>query len=81
MRGAVALGLAASVWSCAARQAATARPAETPHGVAYLDDGTMVVVENGRRHINSDLDIVVTRVLQTVAGRMIFAHPKLPHGN
>lgn len=54
---------------------------EFGQGVAYLDDGTMVVVENGRRHINSDLDIVVTRVLQTVAGRMIFAHPKLPHGN
>jgi uncharacterized protein YacL len=45
-------------------------------GVGYLDDGTMIVVENGRRHINSSLDVVVTRVLQTVAGRMIFAHPK-----
>ncbi len=54
---------------------------EFGQGVAYLDDGTMVVVENGRRYINSDLDIVVTRVLQTVAGRMIFAHPKLPHSN
>ncbi len=54
---------------------------EFGQGVAYLDDGTMVVVENGRRHINSDLDIVVTRVLQTVAGRMIFAHPKVPHPN
>jgi uncharacterized protein YacL len=49
---------------------------EAGQGVAYLDDGTMIVVENGRRHINSSLDIVVTRVLQTVAGRMIFAHPK-----
>ncbi len=54
---------------------------EFGQGVAYLDDGTMVVVENGRRYINSDLDIVVTRVLQTVAGRMIFAHPKGPHQN
>ena len=54
---------------------------EFVQGVAYLDDGTMVLVENGRRHINADLDIVVTRVLQTVAGRMIFAHPKLPHSN
>ncbi len=51
---------------------------EFGQGVAYLDDGTMVVVENGRRHINGDVDIVVTRVLQTVAGRMIFAHPKAP---
>jgi uncharacterized protein YacL len=49
---------------------------EVGQGVGYLDDGTMIVVENGRRHINSSLDIVVTRVLQTVAGRMIFAHPK-----
>lgn len=54
---------------------------EFGQGVAYLDDGTMVVVENGRRYINNDLDIVVTRVLQTVAGRMIFAHPKAPHQN
>ena len=54
---------------------------EFGQGVAYLDDGTMVVVENGRRHINADLGIVVTRVLQTVAGRMIFAHPKTPHPN
>ena len=54
---------------------------EFGQGVAYLDDGTMVVVENGRRHLNGDVDIVVTRVLQTVAGRMIFAHPKVPHPN
>ena len=49
---------------------------EAGQGVAYLDDGTMIVVENGRRHMNSSVDVVVTRVLQTVAGRMIFAHPK-----
>jgi uncharacterized protein YacL len=49
---------------------------EVGQGVGYLDDGTMIVVENGRKHINSSIDIVVTRVLQTVAGRMIFAHPK-----
>jgi uncharacterized protein YacL len=49
---------------------------ELGQGVAYLDDGTMIVVENGRKHMNSSLNIVVTRVLQTVAGRMIFAHPK-----
>ncbi len=49
---------------------------ELGQGVSYLDDGTMIVVENGRRYIGSDLDVVVTRVLQTVAGRMIFAHPK-----
>jgi len=49
---------------------------ELGQGVGFLDDGTMVVVEGGRRHLNDDLDIVVTRVLQTVAGRMIFAQPK-----
>lgn len=49
---------------------------EFNQGVGYLDDGTMIVVENGRPHLNQDLDIIVTRVLQTVAGRMIFAHPK-----
>lgn len=45
---------------------------EPGQGVAYLDDGTMVVVEDGRRHIGATVDIAVTRALQTVAGRMIF---------
>ena len=45
-------------------------------GVGYLEDGTMVVVEDGRRHMNAKLPVVVTRVLQTVAGRMIFAQPE-----
>ncbi|MDO8670807.1 MAG: PIN domain nuclease [Dehalococcoidia bacterium] len=49
---------------------------EMGQGVGYLEDGTMVVVEGGRRHLNAQLDIVVTRVLQTVAGRMIFAQTK-----
>jgi uncharacterized protein YacL len=46
---------------------------EMGQGVGYLDDGTMVVVEDGRRYINDAPDVVVTRVLQTAAGRMIFA--------
>jgi uncharacterized protein YacL len=46
---------------------------ETGQGVAYLDDGTMVVVEDGREHINTRMDVTVTKVLQTAAGRMIFA--------
>jgi uncharacterized protein YacL len=50
---------------------------EAGQGVGFLDDGTMVVVEGGRRYLHSQLNIIVTRVLQTVAGRMIFAHPKL----
>lgn len=49
---------------------------EAGQGVGFLDDGTMVVVEGGKRHLNDEIEIVVTRVLQTVAGRMIFAQPK-----
>lgn len=49
---------------------------EHNQGVAYLDDGTMIVVEDGRSHIGSAIDVVVTSVLQTSAGRMIFAKPK-----
>ena len=45
---------------------------EAGQGVGYLDDGTMIVVEGGRDHINSSVDISVTSVLQTSAGRMIF---------
>ena len=49
---------------------------EMGQGVGFLDDGTMVVVEGGRRYLNERLEVIVTRVLQTVAGRMIFAQPK-----
>ena len=48
---------------------------EVGQGIAYLDDGTMVVIENGRRFMDSDLEVNVTKVLQTNAGRMIFATP------
>lgn len=50
---------------------------EHGQGVAYLDDGTMIVVEGGREFIGATLDVLVTSVLQTSAGRMIFAKPKL----
>ncbi len=46
---------------------------ERDQGVAYLNDGTMIVVENGKRYLEKNVDIVVTKVLQTNAGRMIFA--------
>lgn len=46
---------------------------EPGQGVAYLDDGTMIVVENGRRHVGETVNAVVTTVLQTSAGRMIFS--------
>lgn len=49
---------------------------EPGQGVGYLDDGTMIVVEGGQKHMNSQVGITVTRVLQTVAGRMIFAQPR-----
>ncbi|AIQ65755.1 twitching motility protein PilT [Paenibacillus stellifer] len=50
---------------------------EHGQGVAYLDDGTMIVVEGGREFIGSTMEVLVTSVLQTSAGRMIFAKPKL----
>ena len=46
---------------------------EMGQGVGYLDDGTMVVVEDGRSRLNSETNVTVTKVLQTAAGRMIFA--------
>lgn len=48
---------------------------EADQGVGYLDDGTMVVVENGRAFIGMEIETTVTKVLQTAAGRMIFARP------
>ena len=53
---------------------------ELGQGVGYLDDGTMIVVEGGRQYMGSTVEVSVTRVLQTVAGRMIFAHPKQQGG-
>lgn len=50
---------------------------EYGQGVAYLDDGTMIVVEGGREYIGDTIEVLVTSVLQTSAGRMIFAKPKL----
>lgn len=49
---------------------------EMGQGVGYLEDGTMVVVENGRRHLNHEVLVQVTKVLQTNAGRLIFATPE-----
>ncbi len=49
---------------------------EAGQGVGYLEDGTMVVAENARDHINDEIAIVVTSVLQTSAGRMIFGRPE-----
>ena len=53
---------------------------ELGQGVGYLDDGTMIVVEGGRQYMGMTIEVSVTRVLQTVAGRMIFAHPKQSGG-
>jgi uncharacterized protein YacL len=53
---------------------------EPGQGVAYLEDGTMVVVEGGKRFLGQALEVVVTSVLQTSAGRMIFARPRGEEG-
>jgi uncharacterized protein YacL len=53
---------------------------EYGQGVGYLEDGTMVVVEGGRDHIGETIPVNVTRMLQTVAGRMIFAAPSQRDG-
>jgi uncharacterized protein YacL len=53
------------------------REGKTPgQGIAYMDDGTMIVVENARRHIGRTLEVIVTSVLQTGTGRMIFTEIK-----
>ena len=49
---------------------------EPGQGVAHLDDGTMIVIENGRSLLGADADVIVTSVLQTSAGRMVFAKLK-----
>jgi uncharacterized protein YacL len=49
---------------------------EPGQGVGYMDDGTMVVIENGQRYLNQQINVIVTKVLQTAAGRMIFARPE-----
>ena len=49
---------------------------ETGQGVAYLEDGTMVVVDNGIKYLGKNVEVFITSVLQTAAGRMIFGKPK-----
>ncbi|MSP79110.1 MAG: PIN domain nuclease [Dehalococcoidia bacterium] len=49
---------------------------ELGQGIGFLDDGTMVVIEGGRRFLNTQLDVTVSRVLQTATGRIIFAQPR-----
>jgi len=49
---------------------------ELGQGVGYLEDGTMIVVDNGKRFIGDTVEVVVTTVLQTSAGRMIFTKIK-----
>jgi uncharacterized protein YacL len=54
---------------------------EAGQGVGYLDDGTMVVIEDGREYLNLDTTVIVTKVLQTAAGRMIFARIESKYNN
>ncbi len=53
---------------------------EHNQGVGYMEDGTMVVIENGRNFLNQDIYVVVTKILQTAAGRMIFARQEKETG-
>jgi uncharacterized protein YacL len=53
---------------------------ELGQGIGYLEDGTMIVVEGGRKYLNQTIPTVVTKVLQTSAGRMIFAKPNSSSG-
>jgi len=46
---------------------------EKKQGIAYLDDGTMVVIEDGKNYIGQKVDVTVSSIMQTPAGRMIFA--------
>lgn len=50
---------------------------EDKQGIGYLDDGTMIVVDNGINYMDQDIAVIVTSILQTAAGRMIFAKPKV----
>ncbi len=50
---------------------------ENGQGVAYLDDGTMIVIDEGVKYMGDNISVLVTSVLQTAAGRMIFAKPKV----
>lgn len=52
---------------------------EYQQGVGYLDDGTMVVIESGEKYLEQTIDVTVTKILQTSAGRMIFAKPIQEH--
>ena len=54
---------------------------ESGQGIAYLDDGTMIVVEDGRKHIGELAQIEVTSVIQTVAGKMIFGRTRRDRGS
>ena len=52
---------------------------ESGQGVGYMDDGTMVVIESGQKFLSQEILVTVTKVLQTAAGRMIFARPENEH--
>ena len=72
----LALALRPNVLPSETLEIAVIREGNQPgQGVGYLDDGTMVVIENGRPHLGETIIVVVTQVIQTERGKMIFAHP------
>ncbi len=76
----LALGLRPNVLPSESLQVTVIREGNQPHqGVGYLEDGTMIVVENGRGYIGETVDVTVTQVIQTERGKMIFG--ELPNGN
>jgi uncharacterized protein YacL len=81
----LALGLRPNVLPSESLNISVVREGNQPHqGIGYLEDGTMVVVENGKPHIGETLDVVVSQVIQTERGKMIFAevpHESEPNGN
>ena len=50
---------------------------ENGQGIGYMEDGTMIVVDGGKSYMGETINVVVTSVLQTSAGRMVFAKPKI----
>ena len=53
---------------------------EQKQAVGYLDDGTMIIIEDGRKHIGKRIEVTVSSILQTSSGRMLFTHPVGKHG-
>jgi uncharacterized protein YacL len=73
----LAMALRSNVLPSEGMRISVLREGNQPYqGVGYLEDGTMVVIENGKRHIGETIDVMVTQVIQTERGKMVFAAPQ-----